>query len=204
MTDLRANALCAEFVRGKIREHRARPCDRRRCCARTQPIGCKRLCVDDRLLRDLQPAERHAGGRQPRNRSSAITPHGLRTGGREHALRHAGAGHRLRRLHRHADAHRLARPRRRCASSDKWRGGPLNYLGLTVAGFPNLFNLVGAGSTSAFTSVIVSIEHHVDWIADCIAVARCARPRDDRGHRRGRSALGRADVNADRRSRPCS
>ena len=58
---------------------------------------------------------------------------------------------------------------------DKWRGGPLNYLGLTVAGFPNLFNLVGAGSTSAFTSVIVSIEHHVDWIADCISVARRAR-----------------------------
>jgi cyclohexanone monooxygenase len=51
---------------------------------------------------------------------------------------------------------------------DKWHAGPLNYLGLTVAGFPNLFNLVGAGSTSAFTSVIVSIEHHIDWIADCL------------------------------------
>ena len=28
---------------------------------------------------------------------------------------------------------------------DKWRGGPLNYLGLTVAGFPNLFNLGRTG-----------------------------------------------------------
>ena len=52
---------------------------------------------------------------------------------------------------------------------DKWRAGPLNYLGLTTAGFPNLFNVAGAGSTSAFTSVIVSIEHHIDWIGDCIA-----------------------------------
>ena len=52
---------------------------------------------------------------------------------------------------------------------DKWAGGPLNYLGLAVAGFPNLFNIAGAGSTSAFTSVILSIEHHVDWVADCIA-----------------------------------
>jgi cation diffusion facilitator CzcD-associated flavoprotein CzcO len=51
---------------------------------------------------------------------------------------------------------------------DAWRDGPVNFLGLTVAGFPNLFNIAGAGSTSAFTSVIVSIEHHVDWIADCI------------------------------------
>jgi cation diffusion facilitator CzcD-associated flavoprotein CzcO len=52
---------------------------------------------------------------------------------------------------------------------DKWRAGALNYLGLTTAGFPNLFNVAGAGSTSAFTSVIVSIEHHIDWISDCIA-----------------------------------
>ena len=52
---------------------------------------------------------------------------------------------------------------------DKWRVGPLNYLGLMTAGFPNLFNIAGAGSTSAFTSVIVSIEHHIDWISDCIA-----------------------------------
>ena len=29
--------------------------------------------------------------------------------------------------------------------------------------------MAGPGSTSAFTNVIVSIEHHVDWIADCIA-----------------------------------
>ncbi|MFI4930081.1 MAG: cyclohexanone monooxygenase, partial [Burkholderiales bacterium] len=60
---------------------------------------------------------------------------------------------------------------------DKWRGGPLNYLGLTVAGFPNLFNVVGPGSPSAFTSVITAIEQHVDWIAGCIAWL------DARGHR---------------------
>jgi cyclohexanone monooxygenase len=46
-----------------------------------------------------------------------------------------------------------------------------------VAGFPNLFNLVGPGSTSAFTSVIVAIEQHVDWIAECI------RWLDASGHR---------------------
>ena len=38
-----------------------------------------------------------------------------------------------------------------------------------TAGFPNLFNVAGAGSTSAFTNVMVSIEHHIDWIAHCIA-----------------------------------
>ena len=28
---------------------------------------------------------------------------------------------------------------------------------------------IGPGSTSAFTNVIVAIEQHVDWVADCIA-----------------------------------
>jgi hypothetical protein len=37
-----------------------------------------------------------------------------------------------------------------------------------MAGFPNLFNLFGPGSTSAFTNVIVAIEHQVEWLADCI------------------------------------
>ena len=58
--------------------------------------------------------------------------------------------------------------RRRPSMAVTILAGPLNYLGLMIAGFPNLFNVAGAGSTSAFTNVIVSIEHHVDWIADCI------------------------------------
>ena len=86
---------------------------------------------------------------------------------------------------------------------DKWRAGPLNYLGLMIAGFPNLFNIAGPGSTSAFTNVIVSIEHHVDWIAECIAWLDAQRPRDDRGHRRGRGRLGRA-CQRGRRAAPSS
>jgi cation diffusion facilitator CzcD-associated flavoprotein CzcO len=166
LTDLRANDACAEFVRGKIRQIVRDPVVAERLCP-THPIGCKRLCVDtgyyDTYNRDnvtlvdvsAAPIEH-------------ITPRGLVTGGREFAF----------------DTLVLAtgfdaftgpltridlRGRAGLHIRDKWRGGPLNYLGLTVAGFPNLFNLVGAGSTSAFTSVIVSIEHHVDWIADCIA-----------------------------------
>jgi cyclohexanone monooxygenase len=52
---------------------------------------------------------------------------------------------------------------------DRWQAGPVNYLGLTVAGFPNLFYVAGPGSPSAFTNFFVAVEHHVDWIAECIA-----------------------------------
>ena len=51
---------------------------------------------------------------------------------------------------------------------DKWEDGPRAYLGLGIAGFPNLFTITGPGSPSVLTNMIPSIEQHVDWIADCI------------------------------------
>ena len=55
---------------------------------------------------------------------------------------------------------------------DKWEGGPRSYLGLAVAGFPNLFTITGPGSPSVFSNMMVSIEQHVDWIADCLRYLR--------------------------------
>jgi cation diffusion facilitator CzcD-associated flavoprotein CzcO len=50
--------------------------------------------------------------------------------------------------------------------------GPLSYLGLAVAGFPNLFTIQGPGSPSAATNFVAALEQHVDWISDCIAYMR--------------------------------
>lgn len=50
----------------------------------------------------------------------------------------------------------------------KWADGPQAYLGLQMAGFPNLFTITGPGSPSVLSNVIVSIEHHVEWISECI------------------------------------
>ncbi len=47
----------------------------------------------------------------------------------------------------------------------KWSVGPRTYLGITIAGFPNLFLITGPGSPSVFSNMVVSIEQHVDWIA---------------------------------------
>jgi len=51
---------------------------------------------------------------------------------------------------------------------EKWNAGPLTYLGLMTAGFPNLFMVTGPGSPSVLSNVVVSIEQHVEWISDCI------------------------------------
>lgn len=56
---------------------------------------------------------------------------------------------------------------------DFWAGqGPLSYLGLAVAGFPNLFTVQGPGSPSAATNFVAALEQHVEWIGDCIAYLR--------------------------------
>ena len=161
-----ANDLAAEFVRRKIRDTVHDPETARALCP-SHPIGCKRLCVDTGYYETFNRPNVHLVdvSQQPIER---ITAEGLVSGGR---------------LHR-ADALVLAtgfdamtgtllrldlRGRGGLRIQDKWRGGPLNYLGLMVAGFPNLFNIAGPGSSSAFTNVIVSIEHHVNWIARCIA-----------------------------------
>jgi cyclohexanone monooxygenase len=54
----------------------------------------------------------------------------------------------------------------------KWAEGPRTYLGIAIAGFPNLFTITGPGSPSVLSNMIVSIEQHVDWIADCITYLR--------------------------------
>jgi len=54
----------------------------------------------------------------------------------------------------------------------KWGNGPLTYLGLMTAGFPNFFTITGPGSPSVLSNMMVSIEQHVDWIADCLAHLR--------------------------------
>lgn len=51
---------------------------------------------------------------------------------------------------------------------DIWSGGPQTYLGLQVAGFPNMFMLTGPGSPSVLTNMPRAIEQHVEWVAECI------------------------------------
>ncbi len=52
---------------------------------------------------------------------------------------------------------------------DAWLAeGPRSYLGLMVAGFPNLFTITGPGSPSVLTNMISSIEQHTQWIVACL------------------------------------
>ena len=134
------------------------------------PIGCKRLILDtgyfDAFNRDnvtLVDLRKDAIER--------ITPTGVQTGSEHFELdvivyatgfdAMTGA---LNRINiRGRDGERLR---------DVWADGPRTLLGLQVAGFPNFFTITGPGSPSVHTNMIMAIEQHVDWIADCIVYLR--------------------------------
>jgi cation diffusion facilitator CzcD-associated flavoprotein CzcO len=52
--------------------------------------------------------------------------------------------------------------------ADSWADGPHTYLGIMVAGFPNLFTITGPSSPGVLANVIFSIDQHVNWACDCI------------------------------------
>ena len=169
MLDETANQFAGEFVRRKIHGIVADPEVARRLSPK-QVIGCKRLCVDIGYYQTFnRPNLRLVDlGESP---IEEFTPRGLRSGGREYRFDGVVFATGF-------DAMTGAllsidiRGRGGRSLREAWRAGPRNYLGLGVAGFPNLFTITGPGSPSVLTNMMVSIEQHVNWIADCIAWLR--------------------------------
>jgi cyclohexanone monooxygenase len=82
--------------------------------------------------------------------------------------------------------------------ADKWRDGPNSYLGLLTRGFPNLFMITGPGSPSVLGNMPVTIEQNVDWIGDCIehlrGVGAAIEPTEDAERGWGRHINELADA----------
>ena len=56
--------------------------------------------------------------------------------------------------------------------ADKWGVSPATYMGITVSGFPNMFVATGPASPGALSNVVLSIEQHVEWIAEMLTFVR--------------------------------
>jgi cation diffusion facilitator CzcD-associated flavoprotein CzcO len=56
--------------------------------------------------------------------------------------------------------------------ADVWGGSPEAYKGATVAGFPNLFLLVGPNTGLGHNSIVFMIESQVDYVGDALATMR--------------------------------
>jgi cation diffusion facilitator CzcD-associated flavoprotein CzcO len=56
--------------------------------------------------------------------------------------------------------------------ADVWQGSPRAYLGTSVAGFPNLFMLIGPNTGNGHTSAIVLIEAQLDYLLGALRQMR--------------------------------
>jgi len=164
-----ANRIAADFVRRKIRAAVDDPAIADLLTPEI-PLGCKRIIIDSGYFETFNLPHVHLVDVR-HSPIEAITADGLRTADASYAL----------------DAIVFAtgfdamtgsllavdiRGREGVSLREAWAAGPRTYLGLGVAGFPNLFTVSGPGSPSVLTNMIISIEQHVDWISDCIEYLR--------------------------------
>jgi cyclohexanone monooxygenase len=166
-TNREANDQLAEYVRNKIRTIVQDPQVAERLTPRDHPIGTKRICVDTDYYAtyNLPHVTLHDLRADP---LESFTATGVKTAQQTYALDvivfatgfDAVTG----------SIERLGiRGEHRQSLKDSWQAGPRTFMGLAAAGFPNLFMITGPGSPSILTNVIVSIEQHVEWIANCLA-----------------------------------
>jgi cyclohexanone monooxygenase len=161
-----ANDTAAEFVRAKIRSIVKDPATAEMLCPKDYPFATKRLCVDTNYFETFN-RDNVTLVDVKASPIEEITPKGVRTAGAEYefdALVFATGFDAMTGALSAIDI----RGRDGRALTDEWAAGPRTYLGLQVAGFPNLFTITGPGSPSVLSNMIVSIEHHVDWITSCL------------------------------------
>jgi cyclohexanone monooxygenase len=166
LVDPKANATAAEFVRGKIRQIVKDPKIAEKLAPKSYPIGAKRMCVDTGYFETFNRVNVSLVdlSEEP---IEAITPKGVRTRAREYevdAIVYATGFDAMTGALDRIDI----RGRGGARLKQQWAAGPRAYLGLMVAGFPNLFLVTGPGSPSVLCNMSVAIEQHVEWIADCI------------------------------------
>lgn len=167
LTDAEVNDEAAEFVREKIRGIVADPGTAEALSPRGLYIGTKRLCSGTNYyetynrpnvtLVDVKksPIER-------------VVPSGIRTASGDYELDVLVFATGFDAM---TGAMKNINPtgRNGVRLMDVWHAGPHTYLGLSVAGFPNMFILAGPGSPSVFSNMVTSIEQHVEWVAACVS-----------------------------------
>jgi len=170
MVDKAANDTAAEFVRSKIRDIVDEPEVAALLSSQNYPFGSKRPCLDSGFYETFNRDNVDIVDLR-RTPLVEITETGIRTSSQAYEFdaivfatgfdAMTGA---LTRMN--------IRGERGMSLTDKWRGGPRSYLGLAIAGFPNLFTVTGPSSPSVLSNMVVSIEQHVDWITDCVEWVR--------------------------------
>jgi cation diffusion facilitator CzcD-associated flavoprotein CzcO len=164
--DLEANEMAVELFREMIRRTVKDPDVADALSPRGYPLGCKRPVLDSHYFEtfnrdNVTLVDLRKGGFEE------VTPTGIRTaqGFVELDVIVLATGFdamtgALTRIDVRGRGGRLLR--------DDWADGPRTYLGVGMAGYPNLFVCVGPGSPAVLATYPTQIELQVGWIADFV------------------------------------
>ncbi len=126
-------------------------------------LGCKRITLSNRYLRSF--AKEHVA--LVTDGIARATPRGLVTrDGVEHELDVLVLGTGFQVTEMPAAARVVGRDGR--TLQEVWQGAPEAYLGTTVAGFPNLFTLLGPNTGLGAGSIVTMIEAQLDYAMACL------------------------------------
>jgi cation diffusion facilitator CzcD-associated flavoprotein CzcO/acetyl esterase/lipase len=171
--DVDGNALVANLIREKIREVVKDPATAEALTPYDHPFGAKRPCLDTNYYATFnRPNVTLVNLRQ--EPIAEITATGIRTDKRAFDVDVIVFATGFDAMTGAVKAIHPITGRGGKSLTDLWADGPQTYLGLTVAGFPNLFLITGPGSPSVLSNMAVSIEQHVDWVVDRLVAMRDA------------------------------
>jgi cation diffusion facilitator CzcD-associated flavoprotein CzcO/acetyl esterase/lipase len=171
--DVEGNALVADLVREKIRAFVKDPETAAALIPHDHPFGAKRPCLDTNYYATYnRPNVTLVNLRQEPIKSIAAS--GIKTDQRTFDVDVIVFATGFDAMTGAIMAVHPITGRGGKSLSEVWTNGPQTYLGLTVAGFPNLFMITGPGSPSVLSNMIVSIEQHGDWVVDRLIAMRAA------------------------------
>ncbi len=130
-------------------------------------MGCKRVLISDDFYPALcQPnVELVTGAIREVRAGSVVTADGTE---REVDVLICATGFHV----TDTDFARRLRGRGDVSLAERWADGPRAYLGTTVAGFPNLFVMIGPNTGLGHNSMVYMIESQTSYILDCLRAMR--------------------------------
>jgi cyclohexanone monooxygenase len=170
LLDEKANETASEFVRARIREIVQDPRTAELLCPDDHPIGTKRLILDTNYY-EVFNRDNVTLVDARSTPIECITEAGLRTSDASFefdAIVFATGFDAMTGALKEIDI----RTGTGTEIRSKWADGPHTYLGIMMAGFPNLFMVTGPQSPGVKSQMILSIEQHVNFIAGCLAHMR--------------------------------
>jgi cation diffusion facilitator CzcD-associated flavoprotein CzcO len=169
--DQKANDLCADYIKRKIRNTVKDPAVAEKLIPKGHAYGTKRQPLDTNYYETFNKDCVLLVDAATDGPIEEITEAGIRAGGKEYPLDIIVFATGFDAMTGPLKALNL-KGRGGLTLDDVWKDGPRTYLGVSVAGFPNFFTITGPQSPSVLSNMPVSIEQHVEWITDCIDYMR--------------------------------